>query len=384
MIDDLDSVAGSSPSPHRGGLGSSALVWLTGVVIVGALLWGWYALQESGNRPRRATALLTEQTPTLELDKPRVGQSYTLSVAQIRWCLREDIRIETVRSRVATTRETELFNAMVNGYNNRCTNFQYRDADLAQARRDIDAARAWIVEEAVAELAGPIARGPAEQPTSSDFSPLTKDVQELLRKVGYAPGRPDGLYGARTRAAIEAFERDQGKAPTGRVSESLRRDLADRALSLSRATERRNADPRRFNATPAELAAIGEICGGADFQNGVAGYNRCVESQLAELAKLGGRPDTLAVTEAEMSAIDDTCGGTKLLNGPAAYYRCVAQQIDALQQLDSKPTFAGVSDGDREAIEDACAGTKFFNGPAAFYRCAEERLAALGDGAVRR
>lgn len=46
-------------------------------------------------------------------------------------------------------------------------------------------------------------------------------AQQLLAALGYDPGTVDGLFGARTAAAIEAFERDQGVTPTGEVSEAL-------------------------------------------------------------------------------------------------------------------------------------------------------------------
>ena len=40
-------------------------------------------------------------------------------------------------------------------------------------------------------------------------------VQRALTKAGFDAGRPDGLMGPRTRAAIEAFQRDAGLPVTG-------------------------------------------------------------------------------------------------------------------------------------------------------------------------
>ena len=46
-------------------------------------------------------------------------------------------------------------------------------------------------------------------------------VQSLLSTLGYDPGTVDGLFGARTRAAIEAFQLDQGIAATGEITDAL-------------------------------------------------------------------------------------------------------------------------------------------------------------------
>ncbi|MBC6438958.1 MAG: peptidoglycan-binding protein [Rhodospirillales bacterium] len=43
-------------------------------------------------------------------------------------------------------------------------------------------------------------------------------VQSHLAARGYEPGPDDGLMGSRSRAAIEAFETDRGRTPTGTVS----------------------------------------------------------------------------------------------------------------------------------------------------------------------
>lgn len=44
-------------------------------------------------------------------------------------------------------------------------------------------------------------------------------IQEALTALGYDPGPIDGIDGPRTRAAVSAFQRDQGLAEDGQWGE---------------------------------------------------------------------------------------------------------------------------------------------------------------------
>jgi len=43
-----------------------------------------------------------------------------------------------------------------------------------------------------------------------EYNPQVEELQELLNIYGYSAGTPDGKFGAKTRKAIESFQRDQG------------------------------------------------------------------------------------------------------------------------------------------------------------------------------
>ena len=66
-------------------------------------------------------------------------------------------------------------------------------------------------------------------------SPSVVEAQRLLALQGYDPGLVDGLFGTRTRTAIEAYQRAQGMPVTGAVTENLldrlRRTAADPATT---------------------------------------------------------------------------------------------------------------------------------------------------------
>lgn len=314
-------------------------------------------------------SLLSPEGPTLDVDVPPAGLYRVLSLAQIRWCLREDIRIEVMQR--SAHRTTPGFNTKLADYNRRCTHFRYRDDDLAQARRDVDDARAAIVAEATAEAYAAAASG---EPAAADYSVLTKDVQELLRALDYTPGAVDGFYGAKTQAAVEAYEMDQGRRPSGVISESLRREL------LVRVRDAGIAEARLFESgTAADRQAVRKTCARAA---GVAVYNRCVESEMQRIA--ADRPArALPVTDSERAVIDEACARAKIRDGNAGLDRCVAEQLADLAQLEGKPSLAALTDGERKAIEDACDSIGAFYGPAAFYRCAQERLAETPSADAR-
>src|SRR5688572_22730715 len=174
---------GAGPRARRRATRSSVLWALAGLVAIGAAMQAAVVLLRRADPPPRSFIAQLAPTVTLELKMPRFGRYQLLSVAELRWCMREDIRLEVLEARRAS--DTARFYEAVGKYNLRCTQFKYRPDDLAEARRDIDAARSWIVAEALAEALD--AAGPDEL-AAPGYSVLTRDVQELLRALGYAPG----------------------------------------------------------------------------------------------------------------------------------------------------------------------------------------------------
>jgi peptidoglycan hydrolase-like protein with peptidoglycan-binding domain len=54
---------------------------------------------------------------------------------------------------------------------------------------------------------------------------VVAEVQAELRRGGYYRGAVDGVAGPRTRAAIADFQEDHGLAATGRINNSLLREM---------------------------------------------------------------------------------------------------------------------------------------------------------------
>ena len=147
-------VSGTSRTPTSG---SSRAIWLWGLVGVGLLIWLFNDVQEDSGRTSTIPSN-TQASPSgtyspspaglqihdLEFSKPPVGDSSVLSVAQIRWCLRESIRIEVLRQMLRTNSQVERFNSIVSDYNSRCGSYRYREETLMRAQREVERVRTQI------------------------------------------------------------------------------------------------------------------------------------------------------------------------------------------------------------------------------------------------
>lgn len=56
-------------------------------------------------------------------------------------------------------------------------------------------------------------------------SSVVKKVQNKLNKLGYKCGKADGIYGAKTKSAIEDFQRDKKMTVNGKIKKTLLKKL---------------------------------------------------------------------------------------------------------------------------------------------------------------
>jgi hypothetical protein len=170
----------STLKPQTPPKGSPAVKWFLAIVGIGILVLLFNAGQDdrssSSSRglysPSSSPSTYTPpRTTVLIFDKPPVGTDNVLSVAQIRWCLREKIRIDTKRPLANTNWEVDAFNQLVAEYNSRCGSFRYQSGTLEQARIEVEGMRVQIVAEALGRSAGPSAPSvPVSPPTSGSSS----------------------------------------------------------------------------------------------------------------------------------------------------------------------------------------------------------------------
>ena len=218
--------------------GWSAGKWIIGIIAIGFMIWFIYnsgqkstkkssysptASSQTVNIPESRPAPVVSPRKTrkaeLQYEKPSVGTNNVLSVPQISWCIRQIIRIETMRDLIDSNDGVDEFNRIVGDYNRRCGSYKYRRGALVQATRKVELYRSQIVAEAIKD-AGRF--GQSYQPTpKSPSQQLIREAQRLLTLLGYAPGPIDGLWGIQTMNAVKEFQASKGILATGNLSEYL-------------------------------------------------------------------------------------------------------------------------------------------------------------------
>lgn len=128
---------------RSGATGNGTGCLIAGLVGAGILVALWASGQSDGVRSPSPPSLAQ-----LEFSRPAPGTDRVLSAAEIRWCLREDILIGTLRSLAVSNPQIDRFNGIVSGYNQRCGSFRYNPRVFDRAKEDIQAVRAEIVSTA--------------------------------------------------------------------------------------------------------------------------------------------------------------------------------------------------------------------------------------------
>jgi peptidoglycan hydrolase-like protein with peptidoglycan-binding domain len=96
-----------------------------------------------------------------------------------------------------------------------------KDHKLPQTGQPSDALlRHIVLGESVDEL------GETSSVASVDMPPaMIKAVQQVLARLGYAPGPVDGRMGQNTKDAIKAFQKDRGIAQNGDITPQLLQEM---------------------------------------------------------------------------------------------------------------------------------------------------------------
>lgn len=151
-------------------------------------------------------------------ERPPVGRGRTLNVAQIRYCEAQGIRLEGADPLVNTysQREVDTFNAWVDDFNSRCSDFRYYEGTLSRARRDIQPLRTSLLAEGRSAFLRSVGRS-----APAMANERVRKIQTLLNARGYSAGPADGVMGPSTREAIRQFQRDRGMTPDGEASEAV-------------------------------------------------------------------------------------------------------------------------------------------------------------------
>lgn len=150
------------------GSGGSGKWWLIGIGLV--VFFSWIGSSDKPSQPRQASYAAPAPAPAAapynppapapsytsnEEHIPPVGTGLTFDRSQMRYCLSEKIRVAAWQEQVNSYSETSVdaFNAAVNDYNARCSNFRYRSGTLEGVRSEVEANRAALTRQGLASAA---------------------------------------------------------------------------------------------------------------------------------------------------------------------------------------------------------------------------------------
>lgn len=141
-----NNVGGSSPNKTK------AFWWIAGIIFV-----IWIVSQGDSKKPSSSHSSSSGYTsssyPSNSYEetesKPPVGQNNVLNRSQIRYCLSQEIRIDTIQSALNnySDYETSMYNLLVSDYNSRCSSFRYSRGSLESVRQKVEANRSSITSE---------------------------------------------------------------------------------------------------------------------------------------------------------------------------------------------------------------------------------------------
>jgi hypothetical protein len=134
-----------------------------------------------------------------------LGTDLVLGVAEIRYCLAEEIRMEGAKAIVDAynTAEVDKFNSIVHDYNSRCGKFRYRAGDLERARGDIKSFRSELLAEGKARLRPQASKASDSTGASNPVSAVPKNLCKARPKNGKILKKNVRLIDAGHRLTIE-------------------------------------------------------------------------------------------------------------------------------------------------------------------------------------
>jgi hypothetical protein len=92
--------------------------------------------------------------PLLDEIPPEVGKGQYFSLANIRYCRFQEERIHLIKSALHGSEDVAAFNAIARDFNSRCSDFYFRDSDVATVTTELASQHQRLSTEASKIVAG--------------------------------------------------------------------------------------------------------------------------------------------------------------------------------------------------------------------------------------
>jgi hypothetical protein len=124
-------------------------VWPATVVLAALCASALYLSFEKGYWPWLKNFAKTPIVLTATEIEPPVGTGQHFSLANVRYCHFQEERLKILKEKVRGAEDTRAFNILVVDYNSRCSDFFYRDSDVATVTAEVAANRQRLADEAM-------------------------------------------------------------------------------------------------------------------------------------------------------------------------------------------------------------------------------------------
>lgn len=191
--------------------------WVIGLGVLAAfvLVVAWIGSQSPGDAystaaaadsaSKESAAPTAEAVPEPTITPPPVGSGLVLTSDQIRYCVFEDRRIKAAETLVDNYNEYSVntFNAMVEDYNSRCSNFRYRQGALAPIEAEANAIQTRLEQEGRQRMLG----GQSSTTSAAEVLP------DPMTAAPSSSGPITEPYGASKMAGDSTFGASEGGVP---------------------------------------------------------------------------------------------------------------------------------------------------------------------------
>ena len=108
-----------------------------------AILVGYFIINEEANKTSNrvsyqpSTQRTASSTPAVVQESiPPIGRGLSLNRSQVRYCVFQGERLESIRLLANTNYQIERFNQLIDDYNSRCSNYRYTEGVLGSIQRE--------------------------------------------------------------------------------------------------------------------------------------------------------------------------------------------------------------------------------------------------------
>jgi hypothetical protein len=168
------------------------------------------------------TAPLSDTAGGEKFKKP--AQSGLMDSPELAWILRERIILDVWESVISDGPEREAYNTRAMEYNNLAVAIEYRESAMNSAVILVERSKAEIVRSAEDEAMSLVMPESVKKDASAS---AVWRVQKYLKLLGYHAGGVTGKEDRATSDAVKTFEIRTGSAATGKIDESLAKDLRE-------------------------------------------------------------------------------------------------------------------------------------------------------------